>query len=334
MTNTTAIETIEDYLVRLEDAVEEQGEICEFELVGGENPGHLDEVDLSLDDAVMRSELTAEIQAQLRWLELWRKDLTVRVDSFNLECCFLSGLNLHGTLWTSFTVLRGERPLWKAEMNLDCDHDLSEEAGERGFDEKTTDEAEERPESDWEWWLGHGVDLDAIAHYEVSGVDVFGVELMDGEADEDHEPEGVRSSSNLKVLRDTKPSLNNLMGGGLLAAELFHPNTPHGYWKTHGDELLTWHLTYLACFAFFHARGQKLIDLDQVKSMDGVHVEKLFYEVVMPLAAEWTLLSAKDCEVFEAERVLSALGAGTLDWQHFASHLDTMLSWAMPQGGR
>ena len=118
-------------------------------------------------------------------------------------------------------------------------------------------------------------------------------------------------------------NLNDMaMGcGGIAAAEMFHPGTPAGYWDTHADELLGWHLTYLVCVSFLLARSNGLMGFTRMLSCDAEQIEALFYDVVMPVGIEMTLLSPADREMFEMERVMSALGAGSLDWEGFESHL-------------
>lgn len=109
--------------------------------------------------------------------------------------------------------------------------------------------------------------------------------------------------------------------GGIAAAQMFHPDAPAGYWDTHTDELLAWHLTYLVCVSFLLARNNGLMGFSRMLSCDAEQIEALFYDVVMPVGIEMTLLSPADREMFEVERVMSALGAGSLDWEGFESHL-------------
>ena len=198
MTNTTAIETIEDYLVRLEDALAPQGVFRENELIGDMvRILAMYGVDWSEPPDVIRRNIATEIELQLRDIDFWRDDLTVQVERIDWDCFEVQngGQTLVGTLTADFSVCANTEPLWGGNANIFCDQDLIElleQTLEDGLEDEgcdqLADELDDVPEDEVEtWWLAHGLDVEAITEYWCRWVDIALVyTVLDGQEWDDH----------------------------------------------------------------------------------------------------------------------------------------------------
>jgi hypothetical protein len=196
MAKANTVETIEEYLLRLEHALAPQGEFWNNELLAQRRTRHMVKVSFSAPKEHVRADIAREVELQLRDIGLWREGLSVRVEGFDWECCEIQneGCSLIGTLWVEFGVWGDGALLWSAHANLLCDHDLANDLGDDeldGLDELDDDEAAA-------WWLARGVDVEEVSDFDCPLIDIGEVEL----ADRNEKTSYVRSINSIKV---TKP---------------------------------------------------------------------------------------------------------------------------------
>jgi hypothetical protein len=196
MAKANTVETIEEYLLRLEHALAPQGEFWQNELLPQRRTRHMVKVSFSAPKEHVRADIAREVELQLRDIGLWREDLSVKVKDFDWECCEIQneGCSLIGTLWVEFGVWGGGALLWSAHADLLCDHDLANGLGDDeldGLDELDEDEAAA-------WWLARGVDIEEVSDFDCPLIDMGEVEL----ANQNEKTSCVRSTNSVKV---TKP---------------------------------------------------------------------------------------------------------------------------------
>jgi hypothetical protein len=173
-----ANESIEDYLTRLEAALEPQGDFWEMELVGQMvETRSMGGVDSSDPEGAIRASVAKEIELQLRDIELWRDDLAVQVTNVDWDCFEVQngGLTLIGTLAVRFTVSADGIALWSAGANIFCEHSLEDDLE----DDEELDELDELPDDEVEdWWLAHGVDVWEVTDFRCRWIDIGEVEVV------------------------------------------------------------------------------------------------------------------------------------------------------------
>jgi len=166
-------ETVEDYLTRLEAALEPQGDFWEMELVGQMvETRNMGGVDSSDPEDVIRSSVAKEIELQFRDIELWRDDLAVQVERIDWDCFEVqNGSVLIGTLAVRFTMSADGITLWSAGANIFCEHSLEDDLeDDEDLDELPDDEVED-------WWLAHGLDVWDVTDFRCRWIDIGEVEL-------------------------------------------------------------------------------------------------------------------------------------------------------------
>jgi hypothetical protein len=190
MTSTTntvaAVESIEDYLERLEEALEPEGDFWENELLGQmSRVWHLGSVNSEDADDVIHAGVAKEIEEQLRGLDFWRDDLSIRIDDTDFECFEIQndGRTLTGTLYAEFTVVHDGDGLWSARSNIFCERDLPDallETGGVALSHGDLDALGNLPDSEVDgWWLARGLSVWGITAFDCRWVDIGEVELAD-----------------------------------------------------------------------------------------------------------------------------------------------------------
>lgn len=201
MRDTAAAETIEEYIARVRDALQEDGELYENELMCGADTSRVHEINFGSDGDYIVPDLAIEVREQLECEGVWRDDLTIRVDDYDAECFNLCGTHLNGTLATYFTVLSEGRPLWSALMNIGCAHSMTEELATLVGDAAELSRCESlEGMAAYDWWEEHGVDADAIMTFTACGVDIGDVEF-----EGDEEDEAVLETSSIRIVKSPSP---------------------------------------------------------------------------------------------------------------------------------
>lgn len=201
MAKANTVETIEEYLLRLEHALAPEGEFWQNELLPQRRTRHMAKVSFSAPKERTVADIAREVELQLRDIGLWREGLSVKVKDFDWECCEIQneGCSLIGTLWVEFGVWGDGALLWSAHANLLCDHDLTNGLGDDeldGLDELDDDEAA--------WWLAHGVDIGEVTDFDCPLIDMGEVELagLSGKTSRVH---SINSVKLVKTEEDAEP---------------------------------------------------------------------------------------------------------------------------------